>query len=150
MTLGPTLGGGLKLVPEEPQDWLVLLEIAVDGRKDLASEFGALMDEDSMWEEIVVPELEAEFSVQRAHVLKVVKGAQDSGEEEIVIVPKDADLWYGALNQARLSLEAEFQFGPREFARPEEISDPDMRSAYLRDEFYLTLQSLILRYVLSD
>jgi len=150
MTLAPTLNGGLKLIPEERQDWLVLLEIAVDASANLAREFGGLMDEDSMWDEIVVPELEAEFSVQRKHVLKAVKKARRAKEKEIVIEPKDADLWYGALNQARLSLEAEYQFGPREFAEPEEIQDPAMRSAFLRDEFYLTLQSLILRYVSTD
>ncbi|YCM43718.1 hypothetical protein V2O64_20645 [Verrucomicrobiaceae bacterium 227] len=150
MTLAPTLNGGLKLIPEERQDWLVLLEITADSNQGLAREFGELMDEDSMWDEIVVPELEAEFSTQRKHVLKVVKKAQRAEDKEVVIEPKDADLWYGALNQARLSLEAEYKFGPREFADPEEIDDPAMRSAFLRDEFYLTLQSLILRYVSLD
>jgi len=150
MTLAQTLNGGLKLIPEERQDWLILLEIAADASEDLAREFGELMDEDSMWDEIVVPELEAEFSVQRKHVLKVVKKAQRAEKKEIVIAPKDADLWYGALNQARLSLEAEFKFGSREFTEREEIQDAAMRSAFLRDEFYLTLQSLILRYVSTD
>jgi len=150
MTLGPTLGGGLKLIPEEVQDWLVLLEIATDANEKLASRFGDLMDEDAMWDEIVVPELETEFSEQRKHVLKVVREARESEEKEIIINSEDSDMWYGALNQARLSLEAEYQFGPREFAKAEEIEDQEMRSAYLRDEFYLTLQSLILRYVVTD
>ena len=150
MTLAPTLNGGLKLIPEERQDWLVLFEIATDANEILAHGFGELMDEDSMWDEIVVPELEAEFSVQRKHVVKAVKNAQRSEVKEIMIEPKDADLWYGALNQARLSLESKYHFGPREFAEPGEIKDPAMRSAFLRDEFYLTLQSLILKYVSED
>lgn len=150
MTLAPTLNGGLKLIPEERQDWLVLLEIATDANESLAREFGELMDEDSMWDEIVVPELEVEFSKQRKHVVQAVKRAQRAKVKEIVIEPREADLWYGALNQARLSLEAKHKFGPREFAEPGEITDREMRSAFLRDEFYLTLQSLILKYISKD
>ena len=56
MTIGPTIAGGLKLVPEEDEDWLILLEIANDGDSDLSQRLATLMDEDSMWEDIVVPE----------------------------------------------------------------------------------------------
>lgn len=150
MTLAPTLDGGLQLVPEVEQDWLVLLEIAADGSEDFAQRFAGLMDEDSMWEDIVVPDLQVEFSAQRTHVLEAVKKARHTESGEILIGPADADLWYGALNQARLTMESQYHFGPREFADPEEIVDPVMRSAFLRDEFYLTLQSLIMRFVMEE
>lgn len=150
MILAPTLNGGLKLVPEEDQDWQVLLEIAADGGDGLARQFGDLMDEDAMWEDIVVPELQAEFSEQRRHVLEIIRAAQASENQEVIIEPKDVDLWYGALNQARLSLESKYQFGPREESDPDDFEDPRMRSAFLRDEFYLTIQSLILKYIIPD
>jgi len=150
MTIGPTVGGGLKLVPEEEQDWLVLLEIAHDGDNDLASELAGLMDEDSMWDEIVVPELQTEFSTQRRLVLKAIIEARSSGDEEVVIEPGDAESWYGALNQARLALESEYRFGPRELNNPGKIESAKMRSAYFRNDFYCTVQSLLLKYVMSD
>jgi hypothetical protein len=147
MTLGPTVGGGLKLIPEEVQDWLVLLEIAADAHQDLASSFAKLMDEDAMWDEIVVPELETEFGAQKKHVLQVVRKARRSNQEEIIIDVQDADLWYGALNQARLSLENQYRFGAMNLSSANDIEEREARSAYLRNDFYLTLQSLILRYI---
>lgn len=150
MTITPTLSGGLKLQPEEEQDWLILFEIANDGDADLAQQFSELMDEDSMWEEIVQPELETEFSKQRKTIVDAVRQAQEAGEDELVIEQADADAWYGALNQARLAIEAKHQFGPRELHDLDELKDPEMRSAYFRNDFYCSVQSLLLEYVMVD
>ncbi len=150
MTIGPTIAGGLKLVPEADQDWLILLEIANDGDSDLSRRFASLMDEDSMWEEIVVPELEQEFTKQRLDVMMVVVKAKGGNEEAIHIDKEGAETWYGALNQARLALESKHKFGPRELNSPKEIKDPEARSAYFRNDFYSTIQSLLLRYVMVD
>ncbi len=149
MTIGPTVAGGLKLIPEGEKDWIVLLEIANDGHGQLSKRLAKLMDEDSMWDEIVAPELEQEFSKQRLAVMKDVMKAK--GEEgDIHIETKNAEIWYGALNQARLGLEERYQFGPREFAEVSEIEDPVARAAYYRSDFYSTVQSLLLRYVMKD
>ncbi len=150
MTVGPTLDGGLKLVPEEEQDWDVLLKIAGDAQGDLPQKLAGLMDEDSMWEDIVMPELATEFSSQRSYVSGVVEKARKAEEDEVIIRRDDAEQWYGALNQARLALEEKYGFGPRELRDADEISDEDMRSAYFRDEFYVTIQSLLMQYVLTD
>ena len=80
MTIGPTVAGGLKLIPEEEQDWLVLLEIARDGDGRLSRRLAGLMDEESMWNEIVVPELEEDFSKQRLEVVMAVMKAKGEGE----------------------------------------------------------------------
>ena len=72
MKIGPTMAGGLKIVPESEHDWMLLLGIAGDGDDDLAIRLAGLMDEDSMWDEIVVPELENEFSEQRKTVVAEV------------------------------------------------------------------------------
>lgn len=150
MTIGPTIAGGLKLIPEEDQDWLILLEIANDGDSDLSNRLAALMDEDSMWEDIVVPELEQDFTRQRMDVMLEVVKAKGEGEEAIHIERENAETWYGALNQARLAIEAKYKFGPREFSLPDEITDSEEKSAYFRNDFYCTVQSLLLRYVLND
>ncbi len=150
MTIAPTVSGGLKLLPEEEQDWLVLFKIADDADGDLARHFAGLMDEDSMWEEIVVPELDHEFSAQRKKIMKAVFEARDGAEEGLVIERKDAEDWYGALNQARLLLEEKYRFGSREPRDPNEIKDSEMRSAYFRNDFYGTVQSLLLEYVMVD
>jgi len=119
MTIAPTVSGGLKLIPEEEQDWMVLLEIAHDGDGDLAQHFAGLMDEDSMWEDIVVPELESEFSAQRKTVLKAVMEAREKESDGLIIERKDAEEWYGALNQARLAMEGKYRFGLRVLRRLE-------------------------------
>jgi len=150
MRIGPTLSGGLKLLITEERDWFVLLGIAEDADGDLAKHFASLMDEDSMWEDIVVPELESDFSKQRETVLKMVVEAKKAEEEEVVIERTDAEAWYGALNQARLVMEERYQFGPRELREPEEIQDSEMRSAYFRNDFYCTVQSLLLQYVMDE
>ena len=150
MTIAPTLAGGLKLLPEEERDWYLLLEIAQDGDADLAKHFADLMDEDSMWEDIVMPELESDFSKQRETVMKAVVKAKKAGEDEVVIEPADADAWYGALNQARLAMEAKYRFGPRELSDPSQLQSNEMRSAYYRNDFYCTVQSLLLEYVMDE
>ncbi|MFT6862886.1 MAG: hypothetical protein ACJAVK_001446 [Akkermansiaceae bacterium] len=149
MKIGPTVAGGLKLVPEAEKDWIVLLEIANDGQGKLSKRLAKLMDEDSMWDEIVVPELEQEFSKQRLAVMReVVKAKED--KSDIHIVKKSAEIWYGALNQARLGLEERYKFGPREFTEASKIEDPVARAAYYRSDFYCTVQSLLLQYVMKD
>lgn len=149
MTIGPTVAGGLKLVPEVDKDWIVLLEIANDGQGKLSKRLAKLMDEDSMWDEIVVPELEREFSKQRLEVMKEV--VKVKAEKGVIHIEKEtAETWYGALNQARLGLEERYQFGPRDLVNPSGIEDPMARAAYYRSDFYCTVQSLILRYVMVD
>jgi len=150
MTIAPTLSGGLKLLPEEDEDWFILLEIAQDGDADLARHFADLMDEDSMWEDIVMPELASDFSKQRETVMNAVVQAKKRDEDEVVIELADADAWYGALNQARLAMEAKYQFGPRELRDPSQLKSKEMRSAYFRNDFYCTVQSLLLEYVMDD
>jgi hypothetical protein len=149
MTIGPTIAGGLKLVPEEEQDWEVLLEIANDGKGGLAGRLGGLMDEDAMWEEIVVPELEETFSRQRLEVVRAVMKAREANEP-VHIDRESADTWYGALNQARLELEAKYHFGPSEDRNPEKMTDREAKAAYYRNEFYGAVQTLLLQYVFPD
>ena len=69
-------------------------------------------------------------------------------EEAVIFVhPEKADVWYGALNQARLALESRYQLsGYDDFEKAAE----DLRSAYFRDRFYCFLQSTLLEYVMGQ
>ena len=108
-----------------------------------------------MWDEIVEPELQEEFSSQvkfvNLKVMSAFRRCQESPEKEgeIVILKKDADLWYGALNQARLAMEEKYQLGPREIREAVGFDDDELESAHYREEFYLTIQSLLMRYAMD-
>lgn len=147
MTVGPTVAGGLKLVPETEHDWMLLIGIAGDSDSDLAGRLAGLMDEDSMWNEIVVPELNEEFSKQRITVVKEVMKAKEE-EGDIHILKGNAEVWYGALNQARLALEDRYKFGAREDVDPKMFEDSSARAAYFRNNFYSHVQGLLLQYVM--
>ena len=144
----PTVEGGLKLIPENSDDWNVLSAIALDANEDLAKRLGGLMDEESMWEDIVVPDLELHFGSQLEEVLQAIKAGRE--EDEVIISPEKSEAWYGALNQARLGLEKKYYFGPDEDVVVEELSSVDEKAAYRRGRFYSAVQSLLIEYVMSD
>ena len=149
MTIRPTLAGGLKMTPVDEKDWYVLFEIASDGEGDLSNRLAQLMDEDSMWNEIVVPELDQEFSEQRRAVMNdVVKAKKEDGG--IHIGKKSAGAWYGALNQARMGLEERYQFDSKEFLELLAIGDPEARTAYYRNNFYQKVQEMLLLDVMEE
>ena len=149
MTVGPTVAGGLKVVPETEHDWMLLIGIAGDSDSDLAGRLAGLMDEDSMWDEIVAPELTEEFSKQRITVVKEVMKAKEAGDN-IHISKTSVEVWYGALNQARLALEDKYKFGAREVVDPKLFEDSSARAAYFRNNFYNHVQGLLLQYVMVD
>ena len=155
MIIGPILQGGLKMIAEEEKDWEVLKCIRKDATGDLSRRLSSLMDDDSMWDEIVAPELTELFSDQvnfvDEKIMEAWRKSEDSSEEEgeIVILKEEADMWYGALNQARLSMEARYRLGPREEREIEEVSDEEVKSAHYREEFYVTVQSLLMQYAMD-
>ena len=128
---------------------MLLIGIAGDSDSDLAGRLAGLMDEDSMWDEIVAPELAEEFSKQRITVVKEVMRAKEE-EDEIHILKGSVDVWYGALNQARLALEDKYRFGAREDVDPKMLEDSSARAAYFRNTFYSHIQGLLLQYVMGD
>lgn len=148
------VNGGLKLVPTSDQDWYVLLKVGIDAEYDLAGELAGLMDEDAMWDDIVMPELADEFSKQRSvvrnQVLEAKQADLEEGEEaEIVIDPERVESWYGVFNQARLGLEEKYKFGQNDDREPDEIENIDEREAYYRTRFYSFVQQSLLEFVMS-
>lgn len=144
----PSLNGGLKLCPEDDTDWIVLQSIVVDAHDDLASRLAGLMDEESMWEDIVVPELDETFSGQLKIVTQAVQVAKTSDLDNVTITKEESEDWYGALNQARLGIESKYHFGQNDELEESEIKDLETSNAYLRGRFYGAVQQLLLEYVM--
>ena len=85
MKVMPTLEKGLRIEVETATDWLVLEQIATDalegGIETLPTRLSALMDEESEWDEIVVPELEDFFTGQLRVVRDTIHAAQQESTD---------------------------------------------------------------------
>jgi len=160
MRVLPTLEGGLRIEVQTAADWLVLEQIAPDalvgGPDHLPEQLGVLMDDESQWADLVIPELREFFSGQLKHVAETVREAQrgaSQGEEAPagdVFIRREAGAdWYGALNQARLALESRYRFGGLQGGADLEMFPEAKRSAFLRSQFYCALQGILLEHVLD-
>jgi hypothetical protein len=74
---------------------------------------------------------------------------KDGASGEVFITKEDAEDWYGALNQARLALEARYKFGEAEEFGEVGDFDDTKRSAFVRNQFYNALQGVLLQYVID-
>lgn len=156
MIVLPTLNGGVKLVIERERDWDFLKSIGKDVAKDFPARFSSLMDEDSMWDEIVQPELTEEFSSQIRYVIEQVERVYDESvsdyEEElpeICLTQGEAEIWYGALNQARLSIWETQKEGKTDLAEANEQKRREVIFTNGRYRFYGMIQEAILDYVMD-
>lgn len=156
MKVSPTLEGGLRIDAEDLGDWEVLHAILHDARRgesDLADKLGNLISDEAGaedWREYVVPDLRSEFDHQLEKVAATIESAMTQagdGPGSIWISRADGMLWYGALNQARLSIEELHHFGPTDTVSMESLP-PARRSAFFRSQFYLAIQSLLLDHVM--
>ncbi|BCX47896.1 hypothetical protein HAHE_18040 [Haloferula helveola] len=149
MKAAPTLDGRIRVDLETDLDLLVLRSIIADaqgGGSDLATRLSGKMDASLAddWSDFVLPELRGEFNAQLEVIAKAL-GPLEPGQPLFIERP-DAELWYGGLNQARLSLEARFGFGNEEL----EAMPPDKRSARIRSHFYQVLQGLLLDFLMRE
>lgn len=151
MKAAPTLEGGLRIDAEEKVDWSILSLICVDASNmpgsPLADQLSQLespnpLSENQDWQEYVLPDLRDTFSSQISQVAEQIKNTvrDTQGRGSLIITPKQIDIWYGTLNQARLALEAEHKITSKE---PEELQAQE-RSALYRYEFYSQVQSWLL------
>lgn len=155
MRVAPTLEGGLRVDADNPADWLILEMICTDAANmpgsSLPERLAAYMDKNEDWDEYVTPELRDQFAAQIAHVSKAISSAEKTNDltGSLFIPPKDADIWYGAVNQARLSLEAQYRLS--NYVDDDEIDENDTHilAAYVRNQFYNSLQSIFLEYIMK-
>ena len=152
----PTLEGGLRIDTEDASDWELLRSIVSDANgcdNDLATRLGGLISEDAGaedWQEYIVPDLREAFQDELAQIGAAIESAvfhAEGGPGPIWITPEDAFQWYSSLNQARLSLEELFKFGPSEELDAKKLA-PTRRAAFFRSKFYCAIQSLLLEYVM--
>ena len=151
MKVLPTLEGGLCILPESREDWIELELICSDAVRPahLAESLADLMDQESDWDEYVVPDLEENFSNQTRFVSAAIDNARNSKESAVFITPAQAEKWYGALNQARLSLQAKYDVEEMKDRDSVGELEPELRSAFYRNRFYLLLQSMLLDFIMD-
>lgn len=157
MKILPTLEGGLRIDIEDDGDWKVLQGITHDALscdESLSNRMGSLITDADLapdWKEYIIPDLEESFQGELSHVSTVVAAAHvecGGGSGPLWITRDDAQLWYGALNQARLALEDIHRFGPGGKLYPNALP-ANSHNAYLRSQFYCAVQSLLLEYVMK-
>lgn len=158
MKLAPTLKGGLRIDADSLEDWMVLDAICADAASlpgaPLYDRLSEKMAKDPDWEEFVAPDVRSQFSDQIAHISRAISSAPMDEDQagSIFISKEDAPLWYGALNQARISLEQVFHLSELdEFEDLDDLGDigEEKRSAVIRGHFYSYFQCLLLEYVLE-
>jgi len=155
MRIAPTLDGGLRIDAESAHDWLLLEMICTDAaslsESPLTERLAAHMETNEDWDEYVTPDLKTQFSEQIAHVSRAISIAEKDHElvGHLHIQKSEADTWFGAINQARLSLEAQYQLS--NYQHPEEIDDqsPFIQSTFARYELYSQIQFCLLEYLMN-
>ncbi len=156
MKAAPTLEGGLRIDAEEKIDWTVLSLICADATSmpgqplaDKLSQQASThpLSENEDWCDYVLPELNEKFSTQIKQVAKQIQdakkdsdGKNSDGKGSLIIAPHQIDLWYGTLNQARLSLEEQYNITSKSL---EELKDLE-RAALYRYEFYSHVQTWLI------
>lgn len=98
------------------------------------------------WEEHVRPELERLFATSRDIAARDIEGLGHNGQGNKVTIPADhLEAWLNALNQARLVIVEENQFGEADLSQSE---PPDLATrrglALLKIHFYAHLQELLI------
>ena len=156
MKISPTIMGGLRIDAEGEADWHLLDMIITDAAscdRGLAARLADAIGDREMaadWNEWVVPELEEGFEAELAFVKMTIESAcheASGGVGPLWVIPREAQRWYGALNQARMALEARYHFGPSDGIDFEKLP-LEKRGAFMRSQFYCALQSAMLEHVM--
>jgi hypothetical protein len=159
MRVAPTLDRSLRIDAENATDWLVLEMICTDASQmpdePLADKLALYMAADEDWAELITPELADQFSSQIIHVSRSISTADKALDltGSLFIKAEDANTWFGAINQARLSLEERFEVSQFEDLADQdslEFEDPTLKAAIIRYHFYTSLQSIFLEYILDQ
>lgn len=155
MRIDPTECGDLRIEIEDALDWARLELITIDGARlegKLGSSLGAKMKMDDDWKSYVLPDIDQAFSEQIQFVNREINAARSESPQqgELHITSENVDQWYGALNQARLALETEHALSTLDDNDIEMFEELDhgLRSAIIKNHFYLFVQSHLLQHVM--
>ncbi|MFC4992776.1 DUF2017 family protein [Rubritalea tangerina] len=158
MRVAPTLDRSLRIDAENPTDWLVLEMICTDASQmpdePLAEQLSLYMCADDDWADLMTPELSEQFNEQVLHVSRAISTAEKNPDltGSLFIKADEADIWFGAINQARLSLEERFEVSQYDDSDDQdalEFENPNLKAALIRYHFYTSLQSIMLEYILD-
>lgn len=159
MRIAPTLDRSLRIDAENPTDWLVLEMICTDASQmpdePLADKLALYMSGDEDWAELITPELSEQFNEQILHVSRAISTANKDADLTgcLFIKEEEADIWFGAINQARLSLQERYDVSQYDESAEDDpnldFEDPSLKAAIIRYHFYTSLQSLMLEYILD-
>lgn len=153
MRVQPLPQGGLAIQLESTEEWPMLTGVLRDARTpgfNAAGQVGCKMTgatDRKDWAEFVLPDLREGFDEHLKTVLKGIETARfeaAGGPGTVVISGAESFAWYASLNQARLALEARYQFSSRPPGDSSDSVDPELRAAYYRTQFYCGIQSLLL------
>lgn len=144
----------LVLEMESEDDCLLMKLVIIDATmpaERLANRLGRLVDVPELrddWEEFVVPDLDEAFERELRAVFRSVDraiGREGTSSGKVVIRPRERRTWYAVLNQARLTLEEIYQFGHQTIEELDAQGIQEQpRAAFLRTDFYIMLQSMLL------
>ena len=155
--MAPTLEGGLRIDAESLHDWMVLELICADAARlpggPLYDSLSSRMTKDDDWKEFVMPDIVTQFDEQITFVSRAISSAprEDDHSGSLFITKENAMTWYGTVNQARLSLEKQFNISIIDDLETEDDLtkiDQETQAAIFRNQFYSSIQSLLLEYVL--
>jgi len=128
----------------------------------------AVLEEEFLedWQEFVTPELQEKLAGEASVFQKDLSdvetySTEESGDKKLcrITLPIDHGFaWFSTLNQARIMMDLHYKFHDEndEFVvelPPEAVGDidPEERlAAYLRYDFYCTIQEWIVRNILDD
>lgn len=157
MTMAPTLEGGLRIDADSLSDWMILELICADATNlpgpPLYDHISSRMEQNDDWKEFVVPDIVTQFDEQVTFVSRAISSAARDEDHagSVFITKEDAMTWYGTVNQARLSLEKQYDLSKIDEIENEkdlDALDNDTRAAVIRNHFYTSIQSLLLEFVM--
>jgi len=154
MNISPTSEPGIRIDIESLLDWSRLQLIVVEAAKQensLALVLGRNMDMEDDWVDYVLPDIQDGFNEQVKFVDNTLKKARSKNVEsgEIFITPENVHYWYGALNQARLTLEANFNVSNYSELEDLDSLEESVKSSVIKNHFFCALQSQLLTHVMT-
>lgn len=141
--------GALRVVRHNKYDMAVLHELISHDLRGLPRRLREDLDFEPEWGNPLGPNSIEEYSSQRNFVVEAVTTALEADEKKIVIDLGEGEAWYGALNQARITIDEEFEVSKLGNPSLDEINDEDLRFACSRFWIYYSIQMAVLEEVIG-
>lgn len=141
--------GALRVVRHNKYDLAVLNELLSHDLRKLPRRLKNDLDYEPEWGKTLGTKSIEAYSSQRRFVIEAVTTALEADEKKMVIDLGEGEAWYGALNQARIAIDEEFEVSKLGNPSLDEINDEDLRFAYSRFWIYYSIQMAVLEEVIG-